>query len=430
MMICLFERIKHLQYEWRRRCCIYTSLLLLLIILVSPPTATASTNQQIEEAVKLLETKEYVLALELLHDLETSLPDPDQISNLLAFAYLGQGYKLLSTSNFSGARDFFIDGRRYNEDDVRFWQGEAMSLFKQGSYAEAASVLNQALGIAPQNADLYHLLGQAYYADGLMAEALDALTRARGFGGDAAVAGLQEKVRREWLIEQEMGQEVRGHFKLSFVDGSQGATLSTAILETLEDAYTELGSDLAYYPDVKVPVLLYTQRDFSAVTNSPDWAGAVYDGKIRLPLGGMHHMTDQLAAMLYHEYMHVVVHFMANRHVPVWLNEGLAELAGRRLYSQSLLELHRASKAKQLIGWDKLAEPFTGLADDKVHLAYEQSYSLVRFMVDQFGWHKMAELMERLGKRQAWKEAVADVYDDYGLDWPAILTEWQASLSR
>ena len=94
-------------------------------------------------------------------------------------------------------------------------------------------------------------------------------------------------MRREWQLEQQMGQEVRGHFQLSFVDGGQAAGLATAILETLEDAYAELGSELAYYPDVRVPVLLYSHKDFAAVTNSPDWAGAVYDGKIRLPLGGM-----------------------------------------------------------------------------------------------------------------------------------------------
>jgi hypothetical protein len=51
-------------------------------------------------------------------------------------------------------------------------------------------------------------------------------------------------------------------------------------------------------------------------------------------------------------------------------------------------------------------------------------------MVDQFGWHKMTELLQRLGKRQEWQTAIAEVYHDYGLDWPAIQTEWQASLSR
>lgn len=405
-------------------------MLLLLAALIVPVTSSASTNQLVEESVKLIKQKEYAQALDLLHELETSLLNPEEISKILAFAYLGRGYQQLSLNDFSAAREAFLEGRRYDQDDVRFWQGEAMTLFKQGQYQEAVSVLNQALGIAPQNADVYHLLGKSYYADGRMAEALDALTKSSELGDSPEVTKLQEKVRREWQIEQEMGQEVRGHFQLSFADGLQGDTLAAAILETLEDAYAELGSDLAYYPDVRVPVLLYSRSDFSSVTNSPDWAGAVYDGKIRLPIGGMHHMTDQLAAMLYHEYMHVMVHFQANRNVPVWLNEGLAELAGRRIYSLPLENLRQAFEENQLIHWDDLADPFTGLADKKVRLAYEQSYSLVSFLIDRFGWHKMTELLERLGKRQTLQIAIAAVYHDYGLDWPAILKEWQASLGR
>ncbi|MDT8444429.1 MAG: peptidase MA family metallohydrolase [Desulfuromonadales bacterium] len=429
-MMSLPELMKFYQREGAYRFSSGTCLLLLFLMLVMPATSTASTNQKIEEAVHLLQQKEYTQALDLLHDLETSLLNPGQISNLLGIAYLGRGYQLLSSGDFSKAREAFMEGRRYNEGDMHLWQGEAMTLFRQGRYAEAVSLLDQALGIAPHNAEIYHLLGKSYYADGRMAEALDALTSSIEQGGGSEITSFREKVLREWQVEQEMRQQVRGHFQLSFVDGGQSDTLATAILETLEDAFTELGSDLAYYPDVRVPVLLYSHNDFSAVTNSPDWAGALYDGKIRLPLGGMSEMTEQLAALLYHEYMHVLLRFLVKQHIPVWLNEGLAELAGRRVHSLSLRQLQKATKENRLIPWHDLAVPFTGLADDNVPLAYEQSYSLVVFLVDRFGWHKIKELLERLGQRQEWQTAIAGTYRDYGLDWPAILTEWQASLTQ
>jgi tetratricopeptide (TPR) repeat protein len=407
-----------------------SAMFLLFMVLVTPVISAASVNSEVQKAINLLNQQEYVQALDLLHGLETRVLNPDQLSHLLAVAYLGRGHQLLSSADFSAAREAFLDGRRYNEDDIRLWQGEAMAWFKQGRYAEAASLLDQALGIDPQNVDLHYLLGRAYYAEGRMIEALDALTRSSELGGGSNVAGLLEKVRLEWQIEQEMGQEARGHFQLSFIGGDQLSGLTTAVLETLQNAYVELGSDLNYYPDVRVPVILYTRRDFSAVTSSPDWAAALYDGKIRLPLGGMQQMTDRLAALLYHEYSHVLVHFLANRHAPVWLNEGLAEVAGRQLSSPPLENLHKANEEGQLISWDDLTGSIAGFSDGKARLAYEQSYSLVSFMVDRFGWHKMTELLERLGRRQAWQSAIADVYQDYGLDWPAILTEWQANLKQ
>ena len=50
-------------------------------------------------------------------------------------------------------------------------------------------------------------------------------------------------------------------------------------------------------------------------------------------------------------------------------------------------------------------------------------------MVDSYGWHNMVELLESLGKQQEWQGAITAVYQEYGLDWPAILKEWQANLN-
>ncbi len=139
-------------------------------------------------------------------------------------------------------------------------------------------------------------------------------------------------------------------------------------------------------------------------------------------------MSDQLAAVLYHEYMHVLVHFMANRRAPVWLNEGLAEMAGRRLFSPASPHLQLAGQGDGLLGWDTLAKPFSSLPAEQVMLAYEQSHSLVSFMVDRYGWHKISELLTSIGRQVPWQEAISDVYQDYGLDWSIILREWQDSL--
>lgn len=409
---------------------VITSRLLLLVLatIAVPVHSYALPQQQIQAALRLLESQQYSQALILLQNLETRLPQPDQVAGLIATAHLGKGFKLLAAGDILKARQSFQDGKRYAPDDVRFWQGEARSWSYEGQYAVAASLLNQALGIAPDNPDLYHGLGRAYYDDGRMAEALDALNRASELGGGEEVTAMLTKVRREWQVEQEMGQEVRGHFHLSYVDDGHIGPFAQEIVEVLEDAYTDLGSELAYYPDVRVPVLLYSRKNFSALTSSPHWAGAMYDGKIRLPLAGVKDMSEQFAALLYHEYMHVMVHFLANRHAPVWLNEGLAEVAERRIKTKSMAALQKAVKGQQLLDWATLSGPFASLDSSLVPLAYEQSYALVDFMVESFGWHKMTDLLARIGKAQDWQTAVAQVYQDYGLDWPAILDEWQASL--
>jgi len=404
------------------------SLCVLLLLLMCGGTVLGGTRSQYEKALLQLEQKDYTGALATLHSLESTLVNPADVSNLLAVAYLGQGFQSLSVADFDAARDAFRSGRRYRDDDVRLWLGEAIAWFQQGQYAESVSALDQALGVEPANPEIHLWLGKAYYAEGRMNEALDALQRSQIRGGGDEVTELLGKVRRELEIEQEMTQHARGHFHVSFMEGGPTSDLASDILEVLEEAYVELGALMNYYPDVRVPVLLYSRRDYVDVTRSPDWAGAVYDGKIRIPLAGRQGMSRTLAAMLYHEYMHVLVHFMAHRHVPVWLNEGLAEISARRIEFAPLAVLPEAIASDRLMNWDVLGKPFFRLPHQQVRLAYEQSYSLARFMVDSYGWHHMADLLQRLGRRQPWQTAVAAVYQGYGLDWPAILTEWRARL--
>lgn len=399
-----------------------------LLILSSPLLSIASLDHQYEESVALIRQHQYDEAIVRLLALEEAVVNPQSLSGLLAVAYLGQGYQLLAAGEYVDARESFQTGRLYNEEDVRLWQGEALAFFKEGRYADASSLIEQALGYDNHSAALYSLQGQAYYAEGRMPEAIDSLTRSLDINDSEEVSLLLQKVEREWQVEQEMEQESRGNFQLSFVDGVSSDSLSKDILAVLEEAYNELGSELDYYPEVRVPVLLYTRSEYAGLTGSPDWSGGVYDGKIRLPVANMHHMTDPLKALLYHEYMHVIVHYMVNRHVPVWLNEGLAEFAGRRIFSPGLVDLSRDEYQKQLLDWSELSRSFQSLDTAQALIAYEQSYSMVNHMIDNYGLFKMAELLKQIGKAGDWQASVAFVYEDYGLDWPAILREWQAGL--
>ena len=402
--------------------------MLLLVCLLSVPRPSAGfMDPSIQQAVSLMRQQEFSQALVLLHESESRLPNPEQVSDLLAEAYLGLGYQEMHRGEYEAALNAFTDGGDYAaDDDVRFLRGEALVWFQTGQYATAASVLDQALGMTDDQSEIYLLLGKALYADGRMQQAIDALTRARETGDVSIIDPLLEKVRQEWQIEQNLEQDARGHFLLSYAEGQQ-ADLASSILGALEDAYADVGAKLAYFPEVKVPVILYTRRSFSTVTGSPDWAGAVYDGKIRIPLGGVQQMTPQLRALLYHEYTHVLVRHLTRNRLPTWLNEGLAEISGRSIIDPPLHHFSSAVRDGQLLSWDQLSKSFAGLSGGQALLAYEQSYALTRFMANQYGWDNMRDLLVRLGGGDDFEAAVQAAYDSYGLGWPEILSEWQAT---
>ena len=74
----------------------------------------------------------------------------------------------------------------------------------------------------------------------------------------------------------------------------------------------------------KIDVVLYSPEQFKTVTRLPAWAVGIYDGRIKVPLGGTAATADDLERVLEHELVHAIVAAIAGPTVPAWLNEGLA----------------------------------------------------------------------------------------------------------
>ena len=99
------------------------------------------------------------------------------------------------------------------------------------------------------------------------------------------------------------------------------------VLNALEDAYRRIGARFAYYPLERLEVILYPDEAFREITNTPHWSGAVYDGRIKLPIGGLQRGSERLARTLRHEYAHAAIVTLSRGKAPLWLNEGLAQVS-------------------------------------------------------------------------------------------------------
>ena len=79
-------------------------------------------------------------------------------------------------------------------------------------------------------------------------------------------------------------------FNAAGIDGEAGKLLAESSLENwhrvLEAGYQRIGGRLNAFPDSAIPVILYTEQRLQDVTRSPQWAGGLYDGRIRLAVGG------------------------------------------------------------------------------------------------------------------------------------------------
>lgn len=148
---------------------------------------------------------------------------------------------------------------------------------------------------------------------------------------------------------RELGIENSGHFRLE-LEGKFSREDVMEVLSVLEVAYDSLGGLFHFYPEDKFSAVLYRNSEYQGIDPRPDWVGAVFDGKIRVPVGMMHH-RNIYRPMLFHELTHAFVRAMTRAKIPTWLNEGIAQV----------IDASRSGKEKpdgNLPTIRELAEPF------------------------------------------------------------------------
>lgn len=389
--------------------------------------APASANDPFllnDYAQQLLRKGEPEKALEQLQQAYSLFPYNETLRRNLAEVYTLVGQQRMAhgryedaATSFDGARELFPEVQRYS-----ILRG--IALYSARQYDAAIVELERAQGLGVDTPDLLYVLGRAHYDTGNLTDALAAWDQALGLDpGRKEIAAAAEKARRELAVEGGMEHGFSSRFMISY-DGDERSQLADQILDILETAYNRVGSDLSYFPATRVPVLVYTRTDYRKVTKSPDWSGGLYDGKIRLPLGGVTEIHEGLRSLLFHEYTHVVVHELTSGNCPTWLNEGLAELEGRREFSHPLTELAAAVNSGDLLPLPLLEGSFASLSSQKATLAYQQSFSFVDFLVRTYGWHTVKDLLVSLGSGKNISDSFEAVYHDLMLDYAGAYQEW------
>ena len=297
-------------------------------------------------------------------------------------------------------------------------------LLHNGNYEQAAKVLRSALAMSGERGEIHRLLAEIAAQQGDFPEAFAEIEKAlRLAPQDKATLAFKEKLTKEWQIEEKMDKNYGGNFTVTFEGG--GDELGSTTLAVLEEAYVDLGSRFQHWPKQKIEVILYGNRDFKSLTNAPDWSGGLYDGKIRIPVGGLTGMSENLRRILYHEYTHVLIRALTRNHLPLWLNEGLAQWAAGE--SSSLLELKRA-QGEKLLPFARFEKSFAGLSEKEAPLAYAQSLSLTNFLVERFGEAQIIEVLNRLGTGISFQVAAAEILAPWDGNFNDLVQAWQESL--
>ena len=194
-------------------------------------------------------------------------------------------------------------------------------------------------------------------------------------------------------MEGNFTQRDSWHFTLRYEGRATSLTLQRDLLGTLEEQYLDLSRELHYRPNENISVVLYTTEQFFDITRAPSWAGALNDGKLRIPLGGITTITPELQSVLKHELTHSFVRLMSAGRCPTWLNEGLATA----LESDTLGWAERRVQQARPVPLTLLRQSFGQYSGGQAALAYATSALAVRRMLQDAGGFAVANLIRDLG---------------------------------
>jgi tetratricopeptide (TPR) repeat protein len=339
--------------------------------------------------------------------------------------FIKTGVEQIKKGDYQAARDSFEGALRINDSAADGHLGLGIAYFHLKDDRLAERELTRAIEINPKESTAYQVLGELHYGKDDLEAAASAWEKAVELNpSNENLRARLERVRREHKTEKDFNRDITSHF-LTKYEGREKIEAGKIVLRILEDAYGEVGRALQYYPSNEIQVILYSSRQFQEVTDAPGWSGGIYDGKIRIPIGGIEQETPGLRRLLYHEYTHAVVRAIVSR-CPTWLNEGLAQyFEGREVDARQREALKRISEAGNLPLLSNLEGSFMGFDGNQARYAYLFSLSAVRHMIDKYGMYRIKTVLEELGQGADTGKALGTgllvSYDDFERGWKRAL---------
>ena len=251
-----------------------------------------------------------------------------------------------------------------------------------------------------------------------------------------------------WLIEDADGQRTEtSPASVKFNDlrydwnslASGGITLfwyegdssfAQELLDAAHEALGRLADDIGV--SLEQPARLYIYASSSdlqgALVYPQEWTGGVafFDyGIIAIGISPGDLAWGKRA--IAHELGHLVVHqavFGPYGELPTWLDEGLAMDAEGNLRSDLQKKLDKAVTNDTLFSVRSISSSFP-TDPDEAALCYAESYSVVQFLLDNYGRHKILELLNVFQEGSTYDDALIEVY---GFDMDGLNTAWREGL--
>ena len=341
-------------------------------------------------------------------------PTPDATAAAGMRQLMDEAVAALKAREFDRASDLFYRVVETNGAVNAARVGYALSELALGRDERALPVVLDGLAQEPSNADLHELLGDIRNREERVDDAIRSWNEAFTLAPNDR---LRDKIlmgERELSAGRNYDFTTTAHFNVRH-DGDLSPALADEVVDHLEQRYRDLSARFRHAPPQAITVVLYPDREFRDVTLAPDSVAGLYDGKIRVPLGGISKVDERARRLLDHELTHAVVHSKTRSNCPRWLHEGLAQvMEGRQVTRADAVHI-RALLASSPSAWDSRG------------FSYPAALSLTEYLESRRGFGGILDLLEALAEGLdvdgALRNTFGESYDEICRSWAESLAE-------
>ena len=370
-------------------------------------------------------------------------PDHKDASKQLAILFNNKASYFYGEKNYDMAIEFTKIALKYStevpqiKDNLsNYYFAKANNLYKSGKsksfqkyrYGDSKTLLQQSLAVNSKNINSYLLLGEIEYFNQQLDAAQTAWQQVLKYDPNNSIAKAKlSKLGNENEVESRMLTRGDRYFTIKYEMGVHtppGFDLKTE----LNKARSKVSRDFKYEQKHKIIVLGYDEDSYrKSVQHAPKWSGALYDGKIRLPLPEKKSQINYTTTSIVHEFTHAVIHDLAKGNCPHWLNEGVAVyMEDKYGIKRNIDNYKKALKYKKIFDLAIADQQFKSHDIFQVKLGYEQSFMFIKYLVKRYGLSKLVKVLNKLGNT---KDLDAVFKEVYYVDLAEIEKRWRRSIN-
>ncbi len=240
---------------------------------------------------------------------------------------------------------------------------------------------------------------------------------------------LIERSEIVWLDSAHAWQESSaGSVTVHWYEGGQA--YGADMLDSAVGSLQHIDELIDLNPDGMIHLFLYASYEDmrDAVLYEPGWTGGQSYGEHNIIILGIPEGNEDWGkAAIAHELMHNVVDrftYSCLVRIPTWVHEGLAMVSEGGPGEEGMAMLHRAIDRNDIFPLRSLGGGFPE-DPDEAELAYDQSYSVIDFLIRRGDAARMRSLLELLGSGMTADESLQKLY---GFNIDSLDAAWRESV--